>query len=257
MFGRTTEPTHGSGYRTQAVARDHYAVEPRARGGIAGGPILTGVMVAFGSMSLLLAVVGGVFVALGLADGELSGGEAIEAGIGAGMALVLAQFLAYLWGGYTAGRMARGAGLGNGLLVPLTALVVAALVGAVATGLGATANLNIPFSDYLVPLEDANLVDFGIGVGIASLVAMFLGGALGGALGARWHTKLEQAVAEERIEERRELDLREHDRTPATVGATTGGAAAQRPATSTTTPVEGGVDLTPEDRSTRTSRLHR
>ena len=154
--------------------------------------------------------------------------------------------------------MARGAGLGNGLLVPLTALVVAALVGAVATGLGATANLNIPFSDYLVPLEDANLVDFGIGVGIASLIAMFVGGALGGALGARWHTKLERTVAEERIEERREVDLREHDRTPATVGATTGGAAANVNRTgSSTTPVEGGVDLTPAERSSETSRLRR
>src|SRR5688500_8467159 len=87
MIGRTTEPSHGY-ERTEVVDRDRYAVEPRARGGIAAGPILTGVMVAFGSMSLLLAVVGGILVALGLADGNLTGGEAIEAGIGAGIALV-------------------------------------------------------------------------------------------------------------------------------------------------------------------------
>ena len=37
----------------------------------------------------------------------------IKAPLVAGMTLVVAQFLSYLWGGYTAGRMARGAGLVN------------------------------------------------------------------------------------------------------------------------------------------------
>src|SRR5688572_26237296 len=139
MFGRTTDPTPDStDYRT--VTYDRHAIDPRARGGVATGPILTGVMVAFGAMFLLLALAGGVLTALGLLDGNVTEGEAIEAGIGAGLAFVGVQFLAYLWGGYAAGRMARGSGAGNGFLVPLTALVLAGLVAAVATGLGATAN---------------------------------------------------------------------------------------------------------------------
>jgi hypothetical protein len=202
MAGTTTTATH-----TRSV--------DRARGGIGAGPILTGVVVAFGSMFLLSALVGGVIAALGFADANVTEGEAIDAGIGAGIALVVAQFLAYLWGGYAAGRMARGSGLANGLLVPLLALVVGVLVAAVASALGATANLNLPFTTNQLPVEEGNLVDWGVGVGIASVVAMFLGGALGGGMGVRWHSKLERSVAEEQAE--REVDLREKTTpTPAT-----------------------------------------
>jgi hypothetical protein len=206
MAGTTTTATH-----TRSV--------DRARGGIGAGPILTGVVVAFGSMFLLSALVGGVIAALGFADANVTEGEAIDAGIGAGIALVAAQFLAYLWGGYAAGRMARGSGLANGLLVPLLALVVGVLVAAVASALGATANLNLPFTTNQLPVEEGNLVDWGVGVGIASVVAMFLGGALGGGMGVRWHSKLERSVAEEQTE--REVDLRE--KTTATPATDAGG----------------------------------
>ncbi|MGH2807437.1 MAG: TIGR04086 family membrane protein [Actinomycetota bacterium] len=168
-----------------------------ARGGVSGGAVLTGVVVAFGAMVILTALIGAALTALGVSETAITQGEAIEAGIGAGMALVLAQFLSYLWGGYTAGRMGRGAGFGNGMLVPVVAILVAVLVGAVAAAVGATANLNLPFTTNRLPLENEYLVNWGIGIGIASLVAMFLGGILGGIMGARWHTKLEQRVYEE------------------------------------------------------------
>jgi hypothetical protein len=91
--------------------------------------------------------------------------------------------------------------------VPLLALVVGVLVAAVASALGATANLNLPFTTNQLPVEEGNLVDWGVGVGIASVVAMFLGGALGGTMGVRWHSKLERSVAEEQTE--RQVDLRD------------------------------------------------
>ena len=183
MFRRETNATN--------VA---YTRPVEARGGISGGAILTGVVVAFGAMFLLSALIGGVLTALGIAETDITRGEAVDAGIGAGMAFVAAQFLSYLWGGYTAGRMGRGAGIGNGLLVPLTAIIVAVLTGVVVSTLGATANLNLPFTENRLPLENDYLVNWGIGIAIASVIAMFVGGALGGALGARWHTKLERDV---------------------------------------------------------------
>jgi hypothetical protein len=192
MFNRSDTKTVGPG-AAAVVTRE--PVE--ARGGVSGGAILTGVVVAFGAMLILTALIGAVLTALGVSETAISRGEAIDAGIGAGMALVLAQFLSYLWGGYTAGRMGRGAGIGNGLLVPVVAILVAVLVGAVASAVGATANLNLPFTTNRLPLENDYLVNWGIGIGIASIVAMFLGGILGGALGARWHTKLERRVYEE------------------------------------------------------------
>ncbi|MGH2825462.1 MAG: hypothetical protein ACRDKF_00655, partial [Actinomycetota bacterium] len=174
---------------------------PAARGGVSLGAILTGVVVAVGAMFLLSALVGGVLVATGTSLEEVASTEAVNAGIATGIALVVAQFLAYLWGGYTAGRMGRGAGFANGLLVPLLALLIALAVGAIASALGATAQLNVPWDTARLPVEENSIVDFGTGIGIAALAAMFVGGILGGMLGSRWHTKLERRVVEERAAE--------------------------------------------------------
>jgi hypothetical protein len=179
------------------IFRRDKPVVRETRGGVAGGAVITGVVVAFGAMFLLSAIVGGVLVAIGATEATVTEGEAVQAGIGAGIALVVAQFLSYLWGGYTAGRMARGAGTANGLLVPIVALVVGAAVVGVVAALGADASLNLPFSTNRLPLEDSNVVDWGIGIGVAALVAMFLGGIVGGGMGARWHTKLEQAARDD------------------------------------------------------------
>lgn len=186
MFGSRTENTT---YRGRTVID--------ARGGVSLGAILTGVVVAFGAMFLLSAIVGGVLTAIGVSADDVATSEAVQAGVGAGIVLVLAQFLSYLWGGYTAGRMARGAGLGNGLLVPLIAILVAIGVGAVVAGLGASANLNLPFSTNRLPLENDFLVEWSLAISLGALAAMFLGGALGGLLGARWHTKLERRTLDE------------------------------------------------------------
>lgn len=168
-------------------------VRQEARGGVSIGGVLTGVVVAFGAMFLLSAIIGGVLAMLGVSDTNVTRGEAVQAGIAGGIAYVVAMFLAYLWGGYTAGRMARGAGVLNGVLVPITAIVLALIVGAIAAALGASANLNLPLTTARLPVQGSgSLVDWGIGLGIAALVAMFAGGVVGGSLGSRWHTKLER-----------------------------------------------------------------
>jgi hypothetical protein len=203
-------------------SRDDTVVERErpisARGGFSLGAILTGVVVAFGAMFLLSALVGGLLAAIGVDASEIEAGTQDE-GIIASIAIVLALFLAYLWGGYAAGRMSRGAGFVNGLLVPVLALIVAAVVAAAVNAMGAAANLNLPFDESQLPIEGDNLADFGQVVGIASLIAMFVGGILGGTLGQRWHTKLERRVMDEKeaeAEERRRAALdRERERTAA------------------------------------------
>ena len=186
MFGSRSETTT---YRGSTVID--------ARGGVSSGAILTGVVVAFGAMFLMSALVGGVLTAVGVDASDVGTSQAVQAGVGAGIVLIVAQFLAYLWGGYTAGRMARGAGAANGLLVPLVAILVAILVGAVVASLGASANLNLPFSTSRLPLDNDFVVDWGLAISLGALVAMFLGGAVGGALGARWHSKLERRTLDE------------------------------------------------------------
>jgi hypothetical protein len=179
---RTSTETDGSTY-----------VPQKARGGVSIGGVLTGIVVAFGAMFLLSAIIGGILALLGVSDTNVTQGEAVQAGIAGGIAYVVAMFLAYLWGGYTAGRMARGAGVLNGVLVPIIAIVLALIVGAIAAALGASANLNLPLTTARLPVQGSgSLVDWGIGLGIAALVAMFAGGVVGGRLGSRWHTKLER-----------------------------------------------------------------
>lgn len=210
-----------------------------ARGGVSGGAVLTGVVVAFGAMFLLSAIVGGVLTAMGLTADDVTTSQVIDAGLGAGIVLVVAQFLAYLWGGYTAGRMGRGAGALNGGLVPLLAIAIAVAVGAVVASLGATANLNLPWSTSRLPLENDFMVDWGLTISIGALIAMFLGGIVGGSLGARWHTKLERRTLEEAAPTStgptttdRNVDLR--DDRPATSPTTTP-PVADRPPTTTRT----------------------
>ena len=164
----------------------------RARGGVSLWSVLSGVLVAFGAFIVIAAIVGAVFAALGIAEGGLRTEDVTGATIGAAVGLVIVQFLAYLWGGYTAGRMARGSGVVNGILVPVVAIVIVILLGAI---LSAFVGVDEPDVQRLpLPLDTAR--DIGTGVGIGLLVAMLAGGALGGWLGARWHTKLENSEAQ-------------------------------------------------------------
>ena len=204
MFGNKKDDV-----RARAVKEERM---PLARGGVSFGAILTGVVVAFGALTLLLALAGGILAATDTIDevSNVSGEDAVTAGAVTGVVLVIAWLFAYMWGGYTAGRMGRGAGFLNGLLVPIVAVLVLLAVGAVASALGAEAELNNPLDNVRLPIENSNLVDIGTGIGIAVLVAMFLGSIIGGMLGARWHTKLERRVAEKHLgdSEQRHDDVR-------------------------------------------------
>lgn len=203
MFGRSREVSD-----THTIDRPAVVT---ARGGVSAGAVLTGVVVAFGAMFVLTAVISGILVGLGLTD-ELTPGEVTDVGIATGIGLVAAQFLAYTWGGYAAGRMSRGAGAANGALVAVLAIVIGFAVGAIAVGIGATEDVRTPFNSAQLP-ADGEVLRWGTGLAIAALAAMFVGAIVGGGMGSRWHTKLERRVeaeAGERHEHR--IDRTEHSR---------------------------------------------
>ena len=196
--------------RTKEVEQRRDAPRPlRVRGGVSLGAVLTGVVVSFGALFLLSALVGGIMAATGVDAEEAAAEASREAGIGAGIAFLAAVLLSYLWGGYAAGRMARGAGLINGLLVPIGALILGLIVIAIVNAMGAVATLNIPFNENQLPIQDESLVDFGQWVTIASLIAMFVGAVVGGMLGQAWHSKLERRALEDEEAQYRERDRAE------------------------------------------------
>jgi hypothetical protein len=171
----------------------------RARGGLAPGAILTGVLVSFGAMMIFNAIIAGVVFATAR---NVRGVTALQVGVGVAIALVVAQFLAYLWGGYTAGRMARGAGAINGFLVALLALVIAVGVAALARWLGATIRYDWSFRLSRLAVDQDLTLRMSVGVAVASLIAMFVGATAGGVRGVWWHQKLEgqrQTVARDEV----------------------------------------------------------
>lgn len=86
-------------------------------------------------------------------------------------------FVAFLFGGYIAGRMARRAGLMHGALVFVVGALVVAGGAALARWLGA---------DQLGTSDSTGLAV----VGVACLGGTLVGALLGGMQGERWHSKL-------------------------------------------------------------------
>ena len=211
MFGRdkTTRYEYDRGIPERTIS---------ARGGVSVGTIVTGALVAIGAFFLLSSVVGAVLSATGVTADELASGDAVDAGVAGGIALLAAWFLSFTWGGYTAGRMGRGSGFLNGLLVPIGVVVLAALVGGIAWALGASEGWTLPSPTRQIQVEGQfTSVDYEVGLVILTLGVMFLGSIIGGMFGARWHTKLErraeterhEQVVEERRNDDRAVDLRD------------------------------------------------
>ena len=151
--------------------------------------VLAGVLVAYGAFAVLAALVGAAAAVLGL-DNDLSSNDWARLGTGSAIATAVVLLLAYLFGGYVAGRMARRAGLLNGLAVFLVAIVLIAVVGAITASLADAETIRGNLRSLGVPASGAEWGDIGTLAGIASLVAMLAGALLGGVLGERWHSKL-------------------------------------------------------------------
>ena len=212
MFGKS-KPDYSSG--PEVLERP-----VKARGGVSVGSILTGALVAIGAFFLLSSIVGAVLSQSNVSAEELANGEAVDAGVAGGIALLVAWFLSFLWGGYAAGRMGRGAGFVNGLLVPLGAIALAAIAGLILWAFDASEGFSLTSPTEQLQVEGQyTSVDYGIALGAITLGIMFVGGIVGGLLGQRWHTKLErrseaagqEALVARRKEETRQVDLTERE----------------------------------------------
>lgn len=110
-------------------------------------------------------------------------------GIGALIGSLVAIFLAYVIGGYTAGRMARFSGVANGVGVVIWTVIVAIVLGVVGAVLGTNFNAG---SSLHLNISQATATGAGVVSVIVTLVVMLLGGMLGGSYGARYHRAIDQ-----------------------------------------------------------------
>ena len=137
---------------TRGAARDAVDAQRARFGGIKWGAAFFGWLTANGLAVILVALLSAAGVALGLAQNVDTADEAAEQaetlGIGGGIAILVILFLAYLAGGYVAGRMARFDGARQGLAVWIVGLLVVLVLAGVGVVLGSQYNvlqpLNLP-----------------------------------------------------------------------------------------------------------------
>lgn len=147
--------------------------------------VLIGWLAALGA-SLILSGIVAVVMSVILA--VLGFGGVSEAGTSGLVGVLLTLFLAFLIGGYTAGRMAGRDGSKYGLLVALLALVITLILALLsgAAGFGLIDNLR----GITLPGIPSEISQQGLGAvltlgSVIALLLPFVAGALGGSWGAR------------------------------------------------------------------------
>lgn len=187
---------------TRGTAGDAIAVQRARFGGIKWGAAFFGWLSANGLAVILVALVSAAGVGIGLANGvdttTKAANQAATVGLAGGIALLVVLFLAYLAGGYVAGRMARFDGPRQGLAVWLVGLLVVLVLAAVGWIVGAQYNvlkgLNLP----RIPIDEGTATTAGIVTLVAILVVTLVAAVLGGALGTRFHRRIDRAGLEAR-----------------------------------------------------------
>jgi hypothetical protein len=197
----TASTTGGEGaHATRGAARDAVQAQHDRFGGIKWGAAFFGWLSANGLAVILLALLSAAGVAFGLSQvssadqaADQASQQADTIGIVGGITLLVVLFLAYLAGGYVAGRMARFDGLRQGLAVWIIGLLVIALLAVAGAVLGSQYNVLSQLNLPSIPLSGDTLTTGGIIAGIAALLVTLLGAVLGGKLGERFHRKVDRA----------------------------------------------------------------
>jgi uncharacterized membrane protein YbhN (UPF0104 family) len=185
------QPDTGA-HGTRGARRDAVAAQQAHYGGIKWGAALFGWLSANGLAVILLAILSAAGVAFGLTNVS-SADQAVNAatrqadtlGIAGGIALLVVLFLAYLAGGYVAGRMARFDGGRQGLAVWIIGLLIVVLLGA---QYNVFSQLNLPN----IPVSGNTATTAGIIALVAAALVTLLGAILGGKLGTRYHRKIDR-----------------------------------------------------------------
>ena len=193
----STSDTGAGAHATRGAVHDAVDRQHDRFGGIKWGAAFFGWLSANGLAVLLPALLSAAGVAIGLTQGVPSAQEATAQadtiGIVGGIALLAVLFLAYLAGGYVAGRMARFDGARQGVAVWVIGLLVVIALAVLGAVLGAQYNvlqqLNLP----RIPVGEGTATTAGIIALVAVLLVTLLGAVLGGKMGERYHRRIDRA----------------------------------------------------------------
>ena len=174
----------------EAHARDKF-------GGLNIGAAFFGWIVAIGMAILLAGIVGAVLTAVGSSTGVTQSDAERAAGtIGLSTAIVLLVILAlaYLAGGYVAGRMSRFDGVRQGVgvwAIGLAVTIIAIVLGAI---FGDKYNVLERVDLPRIPISTDDLTWGAAVTGVAVIAVTLVFAILGGALGHRYHNRVDRAV---------------------------------------------------------------
>jgi hypothetical protein len=188
--------------RTESsVAADPYAGIHAARerfGGVDIPASLVGMLTALSTVLILAGLVGAAFGVVGYQTGLEENAEDLSIGSLIGGVAIL--FVAYLIGGWAAGRMARYDGARNGFATGIWTLVFGAILAALGAWAGAEYDV---FQNVELPqwFDSDALTMPAILSAAGAIVAMFVGGIIGGLWGERYHRRADTTIADTRTEE--------------------------------------------------------
>ncbi len=157
-------------------------------GSLSIGSVLAGVLVAYGAFAVLVGIAAAILDAVNY-ETDIVTTDYEQLGIVGGLIVAGILLVSYLFGGYVAGRMARRAGVLNGLLVAVLGLAIAAAVAALVRASDVD-TINTSLRSLGVPTTADEYGQAFTVAGLASLAAILIGSLMGGALGERWHGKL-------------------------------------------------------------------
>ena len=198
----THDPTPGDtrtpgASATRGTARDAVDAQHNRYGGIKWGAAFFGWLSANGLAVILVALISAGGLAIGLTEGIDNADDAADQadtiGIAGGIVMLVVLFLAYLAGGYVAGRMARFDGARQGIAVWIIGLLVVLALAVAGLVFGSEYNVLQQLDLPRIPVDEGTATTGGIIALVAVLLVTLLGAILGGKLGDRFHRKVDRA----------------------------------------------------------------
>jgi MFS family permease len=176
---RTTDP-----YAGIAVAHERF-------GGIDIPASIVGMLTALSTTIILAGLVGAAFGAVDYQTGLEGDAKDIATWSMVGGVAVL--LVAYVIGGWAAGRMARYDGARNGFATGIWTLILGGILAGLGAWIGSEYDVfrNVDLPQWFS--TDA-FTTRAIASGVAAIVAMFVGGILGGMWGERFHRRADRII---------------------------------------------------------------
>ena len=166
--------------------------------------VAAGTLTAIGAVAILLAAAAGIGDLFDFSTSDLNGNNWNDIGLAGAIAFAVVTFLAYMFGGYVAGRMARRAGVRHGVLVFALGLLLTLGAAGIASAISDRDAAANELRDQGVPTDLNDWSGVGLVAGLATLGAMLAGSVLGGARGERWHGRLVTRAADPNVRSRDE-----------------------------------------------------